>query len=434
MEKQLRAIVLITLFLLLSLTLAQLDWQTAVASPQRQSTQEQAKSPLPPPPVNDNFGRAKVLQTMPYSDYLEIAYATLQPREPRPTCLNGTPGGQTVWYKFTPATTNIFMLNASGNNAYVGVYTGNSLAGLTQQYCFSPYFWSAPVRLTGGVTYYFQLGDLYNSGSYVNFQLEAAPAPEISINYDSYYNPSTLDTLTFYSYVYNLFDESVAQWTWDLGDGTTSTAPTVQHRYAADGDYRVTLSIVTTAGRTATTSRVVSVQTHDVTIKKFARPTTARVGETRKLVVSISNSRYPENVRVELYKSIPGGFTNVGFLRQYVDAKAKGQVTDFYLGYTFTPEDLKIGKVIFKAVAEIEDQRDAFPADNEFISFAVKVTGGGRNSTADSNGGAIAGAAVDEMSDYVTDDESNVTATLEGKAGEAVGEADFRNFLPLVNK
>lgn len=425
MVKHLRAIVLIALFLLLSFSLAQLNGETAVASPP-----SQANSPLPPPPANDNFGRAKVIQALPYSDNLEITYATLQAREPRPTCINGAPGGQTVWYKFTPATTDLFMLNASGSNAYVGLYTGSSLASLAQQRCFEPYFWSTPLRLTGGTTYYFQVGDAYNSGSYLHFQLEAAPAPEVSISYDPYYSPSTLDTLMLYGYTNNLFDESVAQWAWDLGDGTTSTEATVHHRYAADGDYRVVLSIVTTGGRTATTAQLISVRTHDVAIKKLARPAAARVGQTRKVVVSVSNSRYPENVRVELYKSVPGGFTYVGFLRQYVNAKPKGQVTDFYLGYTFTPEDAQIGKVIFKAVATIEDQRDAFPADNEFISFAVKVTGGGSNR----DEATVNSAAVDDMSDYVTDDESNVTATLESNAGEAVGETDFRSFLPLVNK
>lgn len=428
MVKHLRAIVLIALFLLLSFSLAQLDWQIAVASPP-----SQANSPLPPPPANDNFGRAKVIQTLPYGDNLEITYATLQAREPRPTCLYSAPGGQTVWYKFTPATSGTFMLDVTSNNTYIGIYTGSALTDLAQQRCFEPGFWSTSLQLTGGVTYYFQMGDAYNSGNYLHFQLEAAPAPEVSINYEYYYTPSTLDTVTLYSYVYNLFNENVAQWTWDLGDGTNTTESTVQHRYAADGDYQVTLSIVTTGGRTATTSRVISVRTHDVTIKKLARPASARVGQTRKVVVSVSNSRYPENVRVELYKSVPGGFAYVGFLQQYVNAKPKGQVTDFYLGYTFTPEDAQVGKVIFKAVAGIEDQRDAFPADNEFISFAVKVTGGGRNSATGSDD-AINSAAVDEMSDYVTDDESNVTATLEDKGGEAVGDADFRNFLPLVNK
>lgn len=434
MVKHLRTIILIALFLLLSLSLARLDWQTAVASPPHQSTQGQANSPLPPTPTNDNFGRAKVIQTLPYGDNLEITYATLQAREPRPTCLYNAPGGQTVWYKFTPATTGTFMLNVTSNNTYISIYTGSALADLAQQRCFEPGFWSTALQLTGGVTYYFQMGDAYNSGNYLHFQLEAAPAPEVSINYDYYYNPSTLDTLTLYSYVYNLFNETVAQWAWDLGDDSTATEATVQHSYAADGDYPVTLSIVTTSGRTATTTRVISVRTHDVAIKKLARPASARVGQTRKVVVSVSNSRYPENVRVELYKSVPGGFAYVGFLRQYVNAKPKGQVTDFYLGYTFTPEDAQVGKVLFKAIAEIDGQRDAFPADNEFISFAVKVTGGGRDSATGSDDSAVNSAAVDDMRDYVTDDESNVTATLESKAGEAVEEADFRHFLPLVNK
>lgn len=426
MSKHLRAVTLSVLFLALSLVLARLDWQAAYAGPP-----SQANSPLPPPPLHDNFNRAKTISTLPFLESINITYATRQSREPQPSCTQGAPLNQTVWYKFTPSTTNTFILRAATEDTFVGIYTGNSLSGLSQQYCFAEYIYSAPIQLTGGTTYYFQAGGLYSNSSYLYFALDPLPAPTVYISYGPY-EPSSFDTLYFWGGVSDPSNQGIRQWLWNFGDGTTATDPYPQHRYPADGNYTVTLSVITDDGRTGTASQVIAVKTHDVTIKKLARPKSARVGQTRKIIVSVSPGRYPENVEVQLYKSVPGGFNYVGFLRQYVDTKPNGQATDFYLGYTFTPEDGQVGKVIFRAVANIEGYRDAFPADNEFISFAVTVNGGGNNASG-TDEATVDSAAVDDMSDYATDDESNSEATLESKAGEIKVAANFKNFLPLVN-
>ena len=431
MSKILRSATLIALFFMLFLGLARLDWQTAVAG-----SPNQANSPLPPPPPNDNFNRAKVIPTLPFVDNVNLTFATRQPREPQPSCVGGAPLSQTVWYKFTPTATSLYNLRAGSENVFVSLYSGNSLNGLSEQYCFAQYLYGATIQLTAGTTYYFQAGGLYGNSSYMLFALEPLPPPSVYLNYNWPYSPSSFDTINFWGSVNDPANQGVQQWSWDFGDGTTSTENYPQHRYTTDGDYTVTLTVVTTDGRTGVGTQVISIRTHDVTIKKLARPKSARVGQTRKIVVSVTNSRYPENVQVQLYKSVPGGFAQLGNLRQFVDVKPNGQATDFYLGYTFTAEDAQIGKVIFKAVAYIENNNDAFPADNEFISFAVNVTGGGNNASAE---GAINSAAADDMSDYATDDMSNVEATLESKAGESTtagntAEVKFTNFLPLVSQ
>lgn len=52
-------------------------------------------------------------------------------------------------------------------------------------------------------------------------------------------------------------DVGVVSHTWDLGDGTTKTGPTVTHTYARSGDYTVRLTVADATGLRSTTSQVV---------------------------------------------------------------------------------------------------------------------------------------------------------------------------------
>jgi len=161
---------------------------------------------------------------------------------------------------------------------------------------------------------------------------------------------------------------------WEFGDGAASTDWSPTHRYATDGDYTVQLTVTTLDGRTASTSQVVHVKTHDVAIIKLLAPQAAKAGQTRQIVVGINSKRYPETVEVRLSKSVPGGFQEIGYLTQYVPVRPGNRTTDFNFSYTFTNDDASIGKVTFKAVATIRDARDALPADNEAIASPTKVT------------------------------------------------------------
>ena len=60
------------------------------------------------------------------------------------------------------------------------------------------------------------------------------------------------------------WDPTVNGWTWDFGDGATSTGQSVTHRFAADGDYDVTLTVSARGGRTASRTQTVSVRTYGV--------------------------------------------------------------------------------------------------------------------------------------------------------------------------
>ena len=136
----------------------------------------------------------------------------------------------------------------------------------------------------------------------------------------------------------------------------------------------VSLTVTTFDGRSASTSRLVQVRTHDVAITKVAAPKSASAGQTRQISVNIRNHRYPETVVVELYKSTPAGYEYIGTLRQFVPVRQGNRTTRFDFTYTFTSDDARIGKVTFKAIASIENARDALPADNEAISPPTKVS------------------------------------------------------------
>ena len=80
------------------------------------------------------------------------------------------------------------------------------------------------------------------------------------------------------------------------------------HRYTTEGDYTVMLSMVTNDGRTASASTVLAVRTHDIAISRLHAPQNVRPGQTRTITVGMSNSRIDEGVRVDLYRSVAGGF------------------------------------------------------------------------------------------------------------------------------
>ncbi|HEU4329215.1 MAG TPA: PKD domain-containing protein [Roseiflexaceae bacterium] len=181
------------------------------------------------------------------------------------------------------------------------------------------------------------------------------------------YQPSSYDTVSFYAY-YNAVATSA---TWDFGDGTTATGFQVTHRYAADGSYPVSVAVTLYDGRVITARQTVTVSTHDVGITRISAPNTGSSGQTRSLTVSVASKLQAETVTVQLLKSVPGGYQQVGTLTQTIPAR--NRAVDFDFSYTFTPEDAEIGKVTFKAVASIGFYRDALPADNEAVAPATKV-------------------------------------------------------------
>jgi hypothetical protein len=333
-----------------------------------------------PPPPNDNFGSATVIDPsmLPFSDSQSGRTATLESGEPVASCnVFGAPGNS-WWYSFTPAATESYRISTfSGGLPTVAVYTGESVEALSEQACRSLGGTSTfSFAATRGVTYFIQLGDYY-SGAFggVNFSIDAAPDPVAEFFY-SPGDPSPYEAVQFFNNSFDPGGSGFASQVWDFGDGTTLVNPGQfpTHQFPADSDYTVELAVTTTDGRHASVSKTIQVRTHDVAIKSFTVPKAAQAGQTRAVSVGIVNTRYPEPVQVQLFKSVPGGFQQIGSLTQDVPVRGANRTTTFGFTYTFTAADAAVGKVTFKAVAVLTGARDALPADNEAVGSPTKVT------------------------------------------------------------
>lgn len=325
-----------------------------------------------PPPSNDDFAAALSIAALPFSGSVDISAAGLETGEPLPSC--GGSVSRTAWYTFTPAETR--SVSASISNAsfstVVAAYAGNSLANLTQVVC-GVFGGSATFRAEANTTYYLQVGGLFGQGGLLEFRLDEAPPPVAQFGFNPF-DPSVFDLVQFFDFSFDPGGVGFASQAWTLGDGSTGSGCCPTHQYAADGDYPVQLTVTTVDGRTASTAQTVQVRTHDVAITKFSAPKSASAGQTRAITVGINSRRYPETVEVQLFKSVPGGFQFVGVLTQSVPVRPSNRTTVFNFSYTFTSADAQVGKVTFKAVANVVGARDALPADNEAIASPTKVS------------------------------------------------------------
>jgi hypothetical protein len=338
-----------------------------------------------PPPVNDAFANASIVNAVPFSSGFDPTGATLEAGEPAPSCAPFGAPNNSAWYDFTPSSSGSYTLATnSGGVPSVAVYTGATLGSLSEIACKSVGGYSTvSFAATQGVTYHIQIGDYYG-GAFgpVSFSLDVAPAPT-AFFYASPSDPSTVDVVQFIGQSTDYGGGNpIAQESFSFGDGSSAVGCCPQtvgdvdatHQYAQDGDYTVTVTATTTDGRTATYQQTIHVATHDVAISQLTVPMAAKAGQTKPIAVTVRNSRYPETVRVDLYESVGGGFTQVASLTQAVPAKGAQHPTSFAFNYTFTTNDAAAGKVVFQAVATIQGARDAFPADNTANSTAVKVS------------------------------------------------------------
>jgi PKD domain len=324
-----------------------------------------------PGPPNDDFGSATTVGSLPYSNTVDTRAATLEPGEPSPSCFGDTPAG-TTWWAFTPATSG--SVTASLGSPFsneLAVYTGGSVSALNQVGCRA-FGGPLTIHVDAGTTYYFQAGGLFGGRGSMTFNLDVAPPPQANFA-QTIGDPSIFDSIQFIDQSFDPGGLGIQSEAWNFGDGGTDTGCCPVHRYVADGDYTVQLTVTTPDGRTGTVKRVVHVKTHDVGISKLATPQSANIGQTKQIQVNVFDLRYPETVQVQLFKSVPGGYQFVGVLTQSISPRGKNQTTPYTFNYTFTADDGTAGKVTFKAVADINGARDALPADNEAIATPTKV-------------------------------------------------------------
>ncbi len=329
--------------------------------------------PVPPPP-NDGFANATAIDGVPFIHSADMTAATTELDEPVTPA--GLPIVGSVWYVVTATESESLTANASVCCATLtlAAYTGDSLGSLTE--VKAAIGGMLTFSSVAGTTYHIQVGrgSAFGGTIPMSFRLERTPPPVAAFGF-SPFAPSIFDTIQFFNGSFDPVGVGIETAVWDFGDGSTDTNFSVSHRYAADGDYTAKLTVTTFDGRTGSSSQVVHVQTHDVAITRFVTPSSASAGQTRPVSVELRNTRYPEMVQVQLFKSMPGpfgGFQLVGTLTHEVPA-SRNRTTPFDFNYTFTSDDAVIGKVTFQAIATIVNAPDALSADNTAISLPVKV-------------------------------------------------------------
>lgn len=306
-------------------------------------------------PPNDNFADAIAFNSVPFSDSRDMTAASVEPGEPMACGANFT---QSIWYAFTPTQTGSYGYFGVSN---VAVYTGSSLEDLANVACADwpgLYF-----HADAGVTYYLQ-----SWGGGLGVDVVAPPNADFTFVPG---DPSVFEDASFSYWNYGYWDPTVNGWTWDFGDGATASGENVSHRFAADGDYNVALTVLARGGREAVVTKTVQVRTHDVAIRSFDVPDKAKVGKTKTITVGIGNTRYPEMLQVDLYRVAPNGTTLVATTTQTIKVMKPKKTKLYSFDYRFTIDDLAYGKIQFQAVATIQGAHDALPGDNTLISPAV---------------------------------------------------------------
>jgi hypothetical protein len=326
-----------------------------------------------PAPPNDDFGNALSVGSLPFSDTQSSLASTREPGEPTATC--GPSSSNSHWYAFSaPATGSYTARTSSGTWPVLGMYRGSAVDSLSAIDCRSGNGAALTFHADAGETTYIQVSDVY-TGNYgpITFSLDVAPEPVAQFWYWPG-DPSLFETISFSGSSYDPGGNAIVEQVFEFGDGSSASGCCPQHRYTADGDYPVRLTVTTSDGRVASTEQVIRVRTHDIAITRLAVPQSASAGQTRPITIGIRNVQYAENVTVQLYRSrVGGGFDLVGSLTQAVPVGKGSKTTSFSILYTFAAEDAAVGKVTFKAAAIINGARDSLPADNEAIAPPTQV-------------------------------------------------------------
>ena len=324
-----------------------------------------------PSPQNDDIADAIHLD-IPGSAQVDLSAATLEPGEGAPTCAGYS--GRSAWFTFTAPSESVSISLDQGSYPFAVAASTGSPGSLNEIGCRSFDGQPLTVHATPGATVYVDLFAYDWAGSFATtISVDLAGQPQAGFGY-SPSDPSVQDSIGFFDLSSDPAGSGIASRSWDFGDGATSTDAVAFHQYAADGDYQVGYSITTTDGRSASTTQLVSVRTHDVGIVRFQVPSTAKSGQSKTITVGVGNRHYPENVTVQLFVSRPNGEELVGTKTLDVAVLAGGQSADVPFSYTFGASDATAGKATFHAVVTLNSARDAVPTDNQAISVATKVT------------------------------------------------------------
>ncbi|MEV0721217.1 hypothetical protein AB0I37_00375 [Micromonospora purpureochromogenes] len=329
-------------------------------------------------PANDDFSAATTVGTTPFTTTIDTTGATTDPTDPTGCASRGS-----VWFSFTPTVDGRVEAHTYGSDYYsvLSAWTGEQ-GSLTQVACNDDNgSQRSRIRfaVTADTTYHLMVGTGGfgdTTGGSLRFSLDQAVAPgnddfadAITVGALPYadsrnYAGATAETGEPSSCVTSSHSAWYAYTPTTTGSITARTNPGYPGIAAYTGSSLTTLSRVgctplydydptgpsgspcaPSTGVTASVSHVVPVRTHDVAIVKLNVPSTARVGQTIGVTVQVRNTRYDENVRVDLERSTPTGYLPAGSSTRPVPATDSGRTTRFVIDYTVTAEDLAVGKV-----------------------------------------------------------------------------------------
>jgi len=119
------------------------------------------------------------------------------------------------------------------------------VSGLTELGCVV-FGGNVTFRAQAGTTYHFLVGNLFGQEA-SEFRLEVTPPPQA--NFGTFpFDPSMFDVIQFQDFSFDPAFIGFEPPQWSFGDGTTGTGFFPTHRYAADGDYPVELTVTTHDG------------------------------------------------------------------------------------------------------------------------------------------------------------------------------------------
>lgn len=213
-------------------------------------------------PINDDLADAVLIDSVPYEDSVGVEGATLEPGENAES--NCGSMSASVWYRFKAPVADSYSFQVPGDGMngqwIVARYVEDGLGGLTLLGCAGSGL-MRPFRSEAGSEHLFQVGP-YPSGSQIDapvtFRIDRAPDLEPSF----LVNPFIVEALVPASFSDQTYDPAGGQittWSWEFGDGGTSTEGWPTHRFLASGTYDVTLTVQTDDGRSATTTKAITV-------------------------------------------------------------------------------------------------------------------------------------------------------------------------------
>ncbi len=202
--------------------------------------------------------------------------------------------------------------SAEVNHSYINITMPNGTylnASLQREGNTSNYYYSRSYDDKGTYRYRVWANDTNNNSiRSAEKKFVVAYKPNASFRYTPS-SPTRLDAVTFNGSNSSDPDGSIVNYSWSLGDGTTTFGTTVSHQYSSNDTFTVTLTVTDNHGAWGTSSRNVTIRNIPPTAGFSFSPDDPTVGET----ISFSeNASDPDGTIVKYEWNFGDGTTTSG--------------------------------------------------------------------------------------------------------------------------